>query len=170
MIVAVLLLLSMALAIVSVQQPATPPLVCVSPEFSQFDFWIGEWDVFDPTGKQVGSNTISKTLDGCALREEWRGAGGSRGGSFNVYHRTDTQWHQAWIDNGGLVLHLRGGVENGAMRMSDAATTAAASTQPINRITWTPNADGTVRQLWETSADKGRSWKVAFNGLYKRRR
>ncbi len=32
-------------------------------------------------------------------------------------------------------------------------------------ITWTPNADGSVRQHWETSED-GKTWKTAFDGLY----
>ena len=37
-----------------------------------------------------------------------------------------------------------------------------------NRITWTPNSDGTVRQLWEVSKDQGESWQTEFDGLYKR--
>jgi hypothetical protein len=31
----------------------------------------------------------------------------------------------------------------------------------------TPNADGSVRQLWETSRD-GQTWSVLFDGLYTR--
>jgi len=37
----------------------------------------------------------------------------------------------------------------------------------LNRITWSPNADGTVRQHWEVSKDRGTSWQTAFDGLYK---
>ena len=33
------------------------------------------------------------------------------------------------------------------------------------RITWTPNADGSVRQLWEAADAKG-AWTVAFDGRY----
>jgi hypothetical protein len=36
---------------------------------------------------------------------------------------------------------------------------------PGQRITWTPNADGTVRQLWESADAKGQ-WTVAFDGKY----
>ncbi len=36
-----------------------------------------------------------------------------------------------------------------------------------NRITYTPNPDGTVRQSWETSADAGKTWQPAFDGLYR---
>jgi hypothetical protein len=36
------------------------------------------------------------------------------------------------------------------------------------RITWTPNSDGSVRQLWEAADDKG-AWSVVFDGRYTRR-
>ena len=35
-----------------------------------------------------------------------------------------------------------------------------------NRITWTPNPDGSVRQLWEASQDGGATWSMLFDGLY----
>ena len=37
-----------------------------------------------------------------------------------------------------------------------------------HRITWTPGADGSVRQLWESSADGGTTWSVVFDGRYVR--
>jgi hypothetical protein len=36
------------------------------------------------------------------------------------------------------------------------------------RITWTPNSDGSVRQHWESSTDNGKSWQTGFDGLYRR--
>jgi hypothetical protein len=40
----------------------------------------------------------------------------------------------------------------------------------INKMTWTPNPDGTVRQLWEQSKDGGQAFTVLFDGLYRRRK
>ena len=37
-----------------------------------------------------------------------------------------------------------------------------------HRISWTPNEDGSVKQLWEASQDGGESWNVIFDGLYMR--
>jgi len=37
------------------------------------------------------------------------------------------------------------------------------------RITWTPNDDGSVRQFWESTDDKG-AWSVAFDGRHTRRK
>lgn len=39
----------------------------------------------------------------------------------------------------------------------------------INRIKWTPNDDGTVRQLWEGSKDGGQNWSIIFDGNYVRK-
>jgi hypothetical protein len=36
------------------------------------------------------------------------------------------------------------------------------------RITWTPNPDGSVRQHWEASTDAGKTWTTSFDGLYRR--
>ncbi len=33
------------------------------------------------------------------------------------------------------------------------------------RITWTPKADGSLRQLWESADAKG-AWTVVFDGKY----
>ena len=66
---------------------------CSTEEYSQFDFWIGEWEVFDPKGKKVGENTIEKILGGCSLQESWRGASGNVGHSYNIYDRSQKQWH-----------------------------------------------------------------------------
>ena len=39
----------------------------------------------------------------------------------------------------------------------------------LDRITWTPEDDGTVRQVWEVSTDAGESWSVIFDGRYQRK-
>jgi len=38
----------------------------------------------------------------------------------------------------------------------------------LGRMTFFPQ-DGTVRQLWEQSVDGGKTWSVAFDGLYTRK-
>ena len=75
---------------VMAQQPApaaATPQPCSAPQHRQFDYWIGEWDVHDPSGKRVGENRITRIHNGCALLEEWRGNGGVTGSSLNVFDR-----------------------------------------------------------------------------------
>lgn len=144
---------------------------CQSSEHRQFDFWVGNWDVFAASGKKVGENRIEAIADGCALLEQWAGNGGVVGKSLNIYDTTDRQWHQTWVDNGGTLLILAGKLVDRSMVMS---MTGPSPTDPKTtvqqRITWTPASDGSVRQLWELSSDSGKSWTVLFDGRYVRAR
>jgi hypothetical protein len=142
---------------------AMPP--CADAAFRQFDFWIGEWDVFMPNGQRAGHNVIRAAEGGCAIVESWTSASGNTGTSLNFYDRTDRRWHQAWMEQDGGALRLSGSFADGRMRLqSDSPGPDGA----INRITWTPSADGKVRQYWDTSTDGGKTWKTAFDGTYVR--
>ena len=142
---------------------------CESVEHRQFDFWVGSWDVFATSGKKVGENRIEVIADGCALLEQWTGNGGVTGKSLNIYDATDQHWHQTWVDNGGTLLMLAGGLVERSMVMS---MSGPSPTDPkvtvLQRITWTPASDGSVRQLWELSSDAGARWTVLFDGRYVR--
>jgi hypothetical protein len=149
---------------------------CGSPEHRQFDFWLGEWDVY--SGSQLaGTNSITSEHDGCVIAEHWVGTSGLTGSSLNVYDAATRRWHQTWVDSSGSLLLLNGRFADGAMRLASDAVSDAHDTDPgsdarrgtLDRITWTPNADGTLRQLWEQSTDGGRSWTIAFDGVYRRR-
>lgn len=150
----------------------TPPVAaksCQAVEHRQFDFWVGRWDVFVPSGKKAGENRIELIADGCALLEQWTGTGGVTGKSLNIYDASDRRWHQTWVDSSGTLLMLTGGFVDRSMVMSmsgPSVTDPKATVQ--QRITWTPAADGTVRQLWESSSDEGRTWTVLFDGRYVR--
>ena len=155
------LVLALASATALAQSPVPP---CTAPEHRQFDFWIGEWAVRNPAGRVVGTNTITVLHKGCVLMESWSGAGGVTGSSFNLYDASRKQWHQTWVDSSGSLLELDGTFADGAMVLS-----SAASDSPRNRITWRVLPDGRVRQLWETSADNGVTWKTSFDGYYERK-
>jgi hypothetical protein len=159
--------LAIALALAGTAFAQAPPAAkqppCQSPEHRQFDFWLGHWDVFTPDGKAAGENLIERVLGGCALRETWSGRGGFAGTSLNSFDAADGQWHQSWVDNQGGRLQLAGRRVGHTMELGSGGPQR-------QRIRWTPQADGSVRQLWETSNDDGASWRVEFDGRYVRRR
>ena len=98
--------------------PAEPP--CGSAEHRQFDFWVGEWDVFATgTSKQVATSRIEKLHGGCTIRENWDLLGQGK----------------------------------------DA----------LVRMTYSPSAEGNVRQIGEQSVDFGKTWQPSFDFTYKRR-
>jgi hypothetical protein len=141
---------------------------CASTAHRQFDFWVGEWEVIGANGQRAGSNRIERILGGCVLHETWTGAGPSRGQSFNAYDPGDNRWHQTWVDNSGTLLHLSGGLVNGEMVLQGERR-LADGTEVLDRITWTPASDGTVRQVWLSSRERGMRWTTVFDGVYRKR-
>jgi len=146
------------------QTPTPPPPACQSAEYRQFDFWIGEWEVFLPGGKKAGDSRIESIAAGCALLENWSGIGGFSGKSLNSYDSDDKRWHQSWVDSSGSRLELAGSYADKRMVLSSAPGTT------VQRIAWSINDDGSVRQLWESSVDGGKTWAVQFDGKYVRRK
>lgn len=143
---------------------------CSAPEYRQFDFWVGNWEVFDSQDAKVGENRIAKVFGGCGLHENWQSAKSAfRGSSYNTYDAVRRVWHQTWIDNAGQLLLLEGGLDDdGRMVLSGERDRRDGSGRVIDRITWTPNADGTIRQHWQASTDGGTTWQTVFDGLYRR--
>ncbi len=156
------------LLLMALNAPAQTPPPSLPPEARQFDFWLGEWEVTNPAGKPAGTSRIESVAASAGLLENWTGAGGYTGRSLNAWNATKKQWQRYWVGSGGRVLELSGGLMNGSMVLMGEHP--VNGTRRIERITWTPNADGTVRQHWEQSADGGETWTTAFDGLYRRRK
>jgi hypothetical protein len=153
-----------AFPVVAQQQPPPPPA-----EASQFDFWIGDWEVTRPDGKVAGYNRIVAINGGRALLENWTSAAGSFAGkSLNSYDASAKKWKQFWVDTAGTVLELSGGIVDGKMVLAGTTRTLRGG-EVQQRITWTPNDDGSVRQHWEQSTDGGTTWTTAFDGHYVRK-
>ncbi len=146
----------------AVVEPRKP---CNTPEFRQFDFWIGDWDVEAASAPgSVSRNRITLINDGCTLREEYTTPAGYVGTSLNFYDSTRKAWHQTWIDNQGGALYLEGGLDGGAMVLKSVGADGA-----VQRIRWTALDDGRVRQHWEQTADGGNTWTTVFDGYYTKR-
>lgn len=148
----------------SAQTKPAPP--CSAPEYHQFDFWIGEWDVF-VDDKLAGTNRIEPILGGCTLMENWVGTGQSKGHSFNSYNRGTKQWEQTWVDNFGSIIHFYGTFADEKMSFLGEDLDLKGG-KVYYRFTFFKNEDGTVRQLWESSKDQ-EEWRIVFDGLYKKR-
>jgi hypothetical protein len=164
------LVVSWVAALFAVQPLAAqnaPAPRCDAPEFRQFDFWAGEWRVTSG-GQEVGSNVVTLEESGCLIHEHWTGAGGGTGQSLNFYDRSDGRWHQVWISSSGMALFLAGTYHDGRLEYAGERPGTPGGAVVHHRLTFFHNADGSVRQLWETSAD-GVTWQTTFDGLYQRR-
>jgi hypothetical protein len=145
---------------------ATP--ACTAPEYRQFDFWIGDWDVYDVGDAKPSMRIqVEKILDGCALRETYRDVNGLLGESINFYDAGRKLWHQTWVTNRGQVLLLEGKLQNG--KMGFRATEQTPQGPVLWRAVWIPQGNE-VRETAETSADGGKTWKPRFDIVFRKHR
>lgn len=152
------------------QEPApTPPARCEKSVYRQFDFWIGEWDVFNPTGEKVGESSITREEAGCLIVEHWRSAKGGQGQSYNFFDPSRGQWRQVWISAAEPTDYAGNLNANGEMVL-EGDLQQAGGYSGRSRGTWTANADGSVRQRFETYDTASGSWAENFNGLYRKKR
>jgi hypothetical protein len=93
----------LAAAACAIAIDAQTPQPCTAPEYRQFDFWIGTWDVFSPDGKLAGHNRVERIESGRGLQENWTG-------------------DQFWLGNGGGVLTLSGTLEGRTLRLRGVTT------------------------------------------------
>lgn len=140
---------------------------CCSTPYQQFDFWIGDWNVYDTNGVLVGTNKIQSLEDKCVLAERWVGGQGTTGRSLNYYNAKDNTWNQVWVDNGGNPLALKGAWNGKSMVMKGALQQGQQIRSYRNVISWTPQSDGSVVQLWEIQSDDGRVLRTLFKGIYR---
>lgn len=157
-----------AFAAVLAAQAGAAPSPCAQEPFRAFDFWVGEWDVKDASGKPAGVNAIASEQNGCVVVERWKGAQGGTGQSLNYYDPAAKKWKQLWVGL-GILLQMEGGLRDGSMRLEGPLQYLGQDRVTTLRGTWTELPDGRVRQLFEESADGGRTWTIWFDGYYTRR-
>lgn len=153
-------------------QTAAQPKPCAEPERRQFDFWVGEWDVY-PTGKAVlvAHSRIESLYGGCAVRENWMPLKGTGGGSLNAYVPDEKVWRQTWVGSGGERVDFAGGFDGKAMVLTgNWMGLVKPGEAKLTRMTYTPAADGSVRQFGETSDDGSKTWSANFDFTYRPRK
>ena len=140
---------------------AAPQNPCVDEQHRQFDFWVGKWDVYGPKGSLAGHSLIEKVYNGCGVRENWMPLNDQTGGSLNIYVPEEKRWEQYWIDSGGSRAIFTGGWNGKAMVIQGKWA------GPLVRMTYSKNADGSVRQFGEQSTDEGKTWATSFDLTYR---
>lgn len=161
-----LLLLIVSFNQINAQNKDNESCPCCTEKHQEFDFWLGDWTVYDVNGKVIGTNKISKLYDKCVVREEWVSSAKNRGTSNNYYNPTDDTWNQVWVDNSGFSLVLKGKYEEGKMILKSEVLEGKKA-KYYNQVTWTLNEDKSVTQVWEYYKEDGTLLQEAFRGIYK---
>ena len=151
------------------ENPAPPKPVCESATgFGDFDFWLGEWDVYsnDDARQLQGSNIITKHHKNCLIMENWTSVQGGTGRSMNYFDPVEDHWRQLWVAGGYSIDYTGGLNESGSMVLNGKINYYNTKKSHAFRGTWTPNADGSVRQFFEQQDPESQVWTVWFDGLY----
>lgn len=167
--------------VVSVVNPATasrdarglaaaPPCSADS-GYRRLAFWVGDWTVFDSTGKQYASQRVRDAVDQCALTVEWTGMVGDKGLSVFGYDARSASWKQMYVSNqvprpSGVILRQSDPDYAGpGVRFIAVVTPPPGATR--TRVTIMPLPGSEVMQLFEDSRDDGKSWTTVFKGEHR---
>ena len=138
-------------------------------EYSQFNFWVGKWDVTNPACKHAGDSEIDLMNNGCTIVENWYGAGGFEGKSFNYFDTTDNMWHQFWINQNAQKITFEGKLVDGNMVYYSYDHVKDSTNPYLERLTFFNLGADKVRQFDERSTDKGKAWTVGYDLTYTRK-
>lgn len=133
----------------------------------QFDFWIGDWDVF-VRGRKVGENLVEREVNGCTLVENWKNTGGGTGKSLNVYNAITKKWKQFYVGSQGGVFEFEGNYKDKILSMK-GKTSDAKGAKILHILEFHNLEDKTVRQVWRQSSDEGKTWNTVWDSIYKKK-
>jgi hypothetical protein len=144
-------------------QPArtdpAPGELCRAAEYRQLDYTIGRFRVVAGSGELAGELRVEPVLARCMLRGHWRGAIAGQGEATTWYDRHTQTWQRVFVNDDGHSLRLAGRVEDGRLVLT-GRNAFFDGRVGLHRMSWQPQADGSIRQLWELSMDEGRTWET----------
>jgi hypothetical protein len=147
------------------------PLVapsCTDSDYRQFDFWVGDWDVFDiaQPATRVAHARVELILDGCVVHEIYEATDGHKGESLSIYDASRRTWHQSWVTNRGQLLTIEGQHRGDAMVLIGTDHLPDGRARAVRGV-WRPDKDG-VRETASRSTDAGVSWTPWFDLVFRR--
>ncbi|MEP7252654.1 MAG: hypothetical protein ABI683_09750 [Ginsengibacter sp.] len=142
---------------------------CSYPEASQFDFWVGDWELtWNDTSH--GTNHIVKIMDGCTVNENFYDpAMKYSGSSWSVYNPQLKIWQQTWVDNQGGYIALTGAFEKDMMTLTAEPRKLPNGKEIVSRMVFYNITPGAFDWRWESTKDSGVSWQPNWLIHYKRK-
>lgn len=141
---------------------------CTSPEASQFDFWLGDWNL---TWNDTlhGTNHVEKIMGGCTVQENFLDPKlNFAGKSWSVYNPNYKIWQQTWVDNQGGYIALTGGMENGKIILKTPERQTPKGKMQ-SRMVFYNMAKDSFDWNWEASTDSGNTWQLKWKIHYERK-
>jgi hypothetical protein len=143
--------------------------------YQRLAFWVGDWAVYDSTGKRYATQRVRAVVDACAITAEWTGTKGDKGLSLSAFDGKTGEWKQVYVSN---QLPYPSGVP---VRHSDATYSGpgirfiplidpAKGEFARSRVTIMPSSEHSAMQLFEDSPDSGKTWHTVFKAEHRLQR
>ncbi|MBK7554460.1 MAG: hypothetical protein IPI55_07640 [Flavobacteriales bacterium] len=146
---------------------ALPQATTMDPT-TQFDFWVGTWDLAWDGGK--GTNTITKELNGHVVHEHFHDPTAKYSGeSWSVWDAPTKQWKQTWVDTDGNYMAFEGGVVGDRMELSMRMPDKETGILYLWRMVFFNITPNSMDWEWKRSADDGKTWEVKWAIRYVRK-
>jgi tetratricopeptide (TPR) repeat protein len=143
----------------------------------KFDFWVGEWDVYNhTTNLLVGQSSIQKISGGCAILENYSSTLAPYSGkSINYYDGAKGKWEQDWVGSSGVKIpskdvqrYVGGEYRDSAMRFTYQAT--KSNQDSIGNFIFYNLGPDKVRQYQDISTDSGKTYQPVYDLIYIRKK
>jgi len=136
-----------------------------------FDFWVGTFDATpwnQPNVPPTGQLHNTREYEGCVIVERWMSAKGSAGMSISFYDVNRHLWRMVWNDDSNQSNDFEGSYSDGAMRFQGWVLDSTGKRLLASNVLQNASPD-TVRHIYSTSADNGKTWIVKSDGRFVRR-
>jgi len=157
-------------------EPTAAPASCDQPQHRQLDFWLGDWQVYDGTTRQlVAYDRVEKSYEGCVVEERlsfltdmYRRPGVQARLAGLAINRFDGEsWLQMWADNQWGAIVLRG-APNAAGDME--FLTVTPSRHRDVKLIYHMHVDGTLEILQYVAPAGSGKWTQYGDLIYRRNR
>jgi hypothetical protein len=118
--------------------------------------------------RRAGTSGVQNILGECVIFENWTGAHGGAGKSFNFVDPGSGKRRQVWVSNQGTSIDSTGGLEG--ENMVCYADSRDGNGKPFRKkLTFFNLAPRGVRQFSQRSSDAGKTWSVEYDFTYVRK-
>lgn len=134
--------------------PAPADAGRLPPETSQFDFFVGNWNV-----GRAGKDKIKRFGGGVAVTEKYSEPNYT-GSSVTVYDVATGMWTQTWLDGNGGYFQLTGKKEGDDMVLVGNFKDPRDGKVKLLRLSFVDITKNSFSQKYDTSEDGGATWQA----------
>lgn len=137
---------------------------------TQFNFWIGKWDLFS-NGSKFGESKVDTQLDNFVIQEDFveYPPDPFHGINLTTYNDDSKKWEQTMVDNQGHHSFFAGEFKDGTAILIRNFKNKNGEDR-IQRIRFYNISGNNFDWMFDASGDGGKTWNVFYTVHYVRKK